>query len=255
MYKRIAVLFLLLLLLFIGISCPVHGATRYEKQRAELVKKLGRAVDRQFVDSIFADPRCTIDSSLLVPRKGGGYGFLFTDSSVARGKRFFAERHGFIDSIVSPYRRIPAPVLAAIYRVETDFGDSLGHHVVLRTLLTRYFTRRTETKRAEEYRQLVAFLSLAREKRWDVFSVRGSSAGAFGKMQLRPTSFRYAVDGNRDGTVDVFNEHDALASAANYLVKHGWFERTWSLRRALRDYNRGGYAAAVLRYAALIGSS
>jgi membrane-bound lytic murein transglycosylase B len=216
------------------------------------VKKLRAAVDTRFVDSVFADPRCTIDSSLLARSRGGGYAFLFSDSSKERGKRFFIEKRTLLDSITSAYR-VPGHILAAIYRTETDFGNSLGRHIVLRALFTRYITRTTERARAEEYRQLVAFLSLAHEKGWDVFSIIGSSAGAFGRTQFRPTSYRFAVDGNGDGVVDLFNEHDALASTANFLVRQGW--SATKQRATLVRYNRGGYARAVLQYAAIISDS
>ena len=41
--------------------------------------------------------------------------------------------------------------------------------------------------------------------------------------QFMPTSIlAYGKDGNNDGTIDLLNHTDAMASIANYLKKHGW---------------------------------
>jgi membrane-bound lytic murein transglycosylase B len=54
--------------------------------------------------------------------------------------------------------------------------------------------------------------------------LKGSWAGAMGHMQFMPTAYlKYAVDGDNDGKVDVWqSEIDALTTAANYLNKIGW---------------------------------
>lgn len=60
--------------------------------------------------------------------------------------------------------------------------------------------------------------------------MKGSWAGAMGQPQFMPTSFlSYAVDGNNDGKIDIWQtEADVFASAANYLKKAGWNdEYTW----------------------------
>ena len=51
-----------------------------------------------------------------------------------------------------------------------------------------------------------------------------------GQPQFMPTSFlTFAVDGNNDGRVDIWNtQADVFASAANYLSKSGWDDAyTW----------------------------
>jgi len=54
--------------------------------------------------------------------------------------------------------------------------------------------------------------------------MRGSWAGAMGHTQFMPSAYnRYAVDGDGDGQVDLWNsEQDALASGANFLENLGW---------------------------------
>ena len=52
----------------------------------------------------------------------------------------------------------------------------------------------------------------------------GSYAGAMGRPQFMPSSFRaYAVDSSDDGKRDIWdNWTDVMGSIANYFVRHGW---------------------------------
>ena len=59
--------------------------------------------------------------------------------------------------------------------------------------------------------------------RLDIAQVKGSWAGAFGICQFIPSScLNYAVDGNGDGLIDLYDFRDAAASVSNYLKVHGW---------------------------------
>lgn len=50
----------------------------------------------------------------------------------------------------------------------------------------------------------------------------GSYAGAQGPMQFMPATFRaYGVDGDGDGVANIYDVHDAIFSAANYLAANG----------------------------------
>jgi membrane-bound lytic murein transglycosylase B len=83
-----------------------------------------------------------------------------------------------------------------------------------------------------------------------------SSAGAEGPMQFMPATFAtYGVDGNHDGTIDIFNPADAIYSAANYLCANGAGLGGDHLANAIWHYNHAGwYVQLVLtlssRYAA-----
>jgi membrane-bound lytic murein transglycosylase B len=65
---------------------------------------------------------------------------------------------------------------------------------------------------------------MAREAGLDVFSVRGSYAGAIGIPQFMPSSARrYAVDFDGNGSIDLQKSRsDAIGSVANFLKVHGW---------------------------------
>ena len=58
----------------------------------------------------------------------------------------------------------------------------------------------------------------------DIYSVKGSYAGAMGYGQFISSSYRaYAIDFDGDNNVDLFNSvDDAIGSIANYLKVHGW---------------------------------
>jgi hypothetical protein len=79
-------------------------------------------------------------------------------------------------------------------------------------------------------------------------------AGAMGPMQfLAETWAAYGVDGNGDGTRDVYNPSDAVAGAANYLCANGGGRLT-TLANAIWHYNHADwYVAAVIQLAAAYG--
>lgn len=148
---------------------------------------------------------------------------------------------------------VPASVLSAILHVETRCGRNTGKQLVLHRLarlamasspanlrrniarhtrgLSGDRARRVEARVRERARQLdgmfypevVAVFRLAEQLRIDPLGIRGSGSGAFGLPQFLPSSFlRFAVDGDGDEQVSLYDPADAIASAANYLAAHGW---------------------------------
>jgi membrane-bound lytic murein transglycosylase B len=82
-------------------------------------------------------------------------------------------------------------------------------------------------------------------------NVGPSSAGAEGPMQFLPATFAaYAVDGNKDGVMDIWNPADAVYTAAHYLCANGGGTPT-GLQFAIFRYNHADwYVQMVLRIAA-----
>ncbi|ETO93771.1 lytic murein transglycosylase B [Legionella oakridgensis] len=117
---------------------------------------------------------------------------------------------------------VPPHIIVAILGVETLYGERQGNYRVLDALTTLafYYPKRSEffTKELKEY-----FL-LCREQGVPVTHYMGSYAGAIGKPQFMPSSYRfYAVDFTGNGKRDLINEdRDVIASVANYFHKHGW---------------------------------
>ncbi len=74
--------------------------------------------------------------------------------------------------------------------------------------------------------ELEQFLLLVREEGMEPTDATGSYAGAMGRPQFMPSSYRaYAVDSTADGKRDIWsNWTDVIGSVANYFVRHGWVE-------------------------------
>ncbi|MFI5012270.1 MAG: lytic transglycosylase domain-containing protein [Hyphomicrobiales bacterium] len=114
---------------------------------------------------------------------------------------------------------VPAPVLVAIWGLETDFGAGNGTFPTIRSLVSlAYDCRRSAMFRAE----LVDALKLIDRGDLSVGEMRGAWAGELGQTQFMPSSYlKYAVDygGGRNLIRSV---PDVLASTANYLRSYGW---------------------------------
>ncbi len=117
---------------------------------------------------------------------------------------------------------VPASMIVAIIGVETLYGKHQGNYRVLDALTTLAFYY---PKRAPFFTQeLESFLLLCKEHGVAPTQYLGSYAGAMGKPQFMPSSYRfYAVDFARQGHADLINnDNDAILSVANYFKKHGW---------------------------------
>ena len=117
---------------------------------------------------------------------------------------------------------VPAHVIVSIIGVETLYGKYQGNYRVLDALTTLAFYY---PKRSPYFtKELAEYLLLCREEGVSVTHYLGSYAGAMGKPQFMPSSYRfYAVDFTGNGRRDLVNNNsDAIGSVANFLHKHGW---------------------------------
>ncbi len=143
-----------------------------------------------------------------------------SSSRIGRGRVLLAQHNTMLQRIEQQYG-VEAQILVAIWGLESNFGNNIGSHSVIRSLATlAYDGRRQGFWRA----QLLAALQILQNG--DVPSDRmiGSWAGAMGQTQFMPTTYnQYAVDFDGDGKRDLWNSSaDALASAAHYLQASGW---------------------------------
>ena len=117
---------------------------------------------------------------------------------------------------------VPPEIIVAIIGVETRYGANTGRHRVLDALSTLAFGYPPRSRFFR--RELEQFLLMAREEGMIPTHPKGSYAGALGKAQFIPSSFRaYAVDFDGDGKRDLWESNaDAIGSVANYFVRHGW---------------------------------
>jgi membrane-bound lytic murein transglycosylase B len=133
---------------------------------------------------------------------------------------------------------VPEEIIVAILGVETFYGRNTGRWRVIDALATLAFDY---PPRAPFFRgELENYLLFVRDRELDVFSVKGSYAGAIGIPQFMPGSYlRYAVDFDGDGAIDLRgNAPDAIGSVANFLQRHGW-QRGAPVQLAVRGAGNG----------------
>jgi peptidoglycan lytic transglycosylase B len=146
---------------------------------------------------------------------------LITERRITEGVEFWRKNRRTLERAEKKYGVAPEYVVAII-GVETFYGRNTGNWRVVDALTTLAFDY---PPRAGFFRsELENYLLMVREAGWDVFSVRGSYAGAIGIPQFMPSSARrYAVDFDRNGHIDLQKSRpDAIGSVANFLKQHGW---------------------------------
>jgi len=146
---------------------------------------------------------------------------LITERRITEGVEFWRKNRRTLERAEKKYGVAPEYVVAII-GVETFYGRNTGNWRVVDALTTLAFDY---PPRAGFFRsELENYLLMVREAGWDVFSVRGSYAGAIGIPQFMPSSARrYAVDFDRNGHIDLQKSRpDAIGSVANFLKVHGW---------------------------------
>jgi len=140
---------------------------------------------------------------------------------IRQGLEFWENNRATLDQVARD-SGVPAAVIVALLGVETAWGSNSGRHKAFDTLATLAFEY---PPRASFFRdELESLLVLARDQGIPVAEIRSSYAGALGMPQFMPGSWRrYAVDGDGDAHIDLWqNPADAVASVANFLLRHGW---------------------------------
>jgi membrane-bound lytic murein transglycosylase B len=165
---------------------------------------------------------------------------------------------------------IPKSIVASLLWVETKCGNYLGNHFIANVYfnqalvdepqfvdynfkrlkdkynlnkkeaaeLKQMLITRSKSKANMAISELVALYHLQDKLPYNSTEIKGSYAGAFGISQFLPSSYaKWAIDGNGDGKIDLYNIDDAIFSAANYLSKHGWRDDSLAQRKAVYAYN------------------
>lgn len=144
-----------------------------------------------------------------------------TESRIAHGVLFWRQHEKLLQRIAAQYG-VPPEIIIGILGVETRFGTQAGSYRVIDALCTLAFDY---PPRAPFFRgQLEQFLLMTNEGKLDATALVGSYAGAMGWGQFIPSSYRnFAVDDDNNGVADIWKDPaDAMASIANYFIKHGW---------------------------------
>jgi membrane-bound lytic murein transglycosylase B len=143
------------------------------------------------------------------------------------GLQFWKENEDNLKRAENVYG-VPAEIIVGLIGVETFYGKYTGNFRVFDALTTLAFsypeTPNKIQRMAYFQSELENMLLWTRETNSDLFSFKGSYAGALGLCQFMPSSVRaYAVDFDADGKIDLGESRaDAIGSVANYLALHGW---------------------------------
>lgn len=143
-----------------------------------------------------------------------------SQARIERGQALLQEHSELFSRIAREYGVQPH-YLVSFWALESNFGDYTGGFSVLNALATlAYDPRRSNFFRNE----LITALKILDAGHISVADMSGSWAGAMGQCQFMPSTFdRYAVDGDNDGRIDIWNSlPDIFASAANFLSESGW---------------------------------
>jgi lytic murein transglycosylase len=146
---------------------------------------------------------------------------LVDDERVADGRAAMAKWQRWFDVAAHRYGVSPY-VIAAIWGVESNFGQNFGNKPVLQSLASLACSN--SMRPSYYHREFLAAMEIVNEGGADPAHFNGSWAGAFGNTQFMPSVFlRLAVDLDGDGRRDIINSvPDALGSTANYLHRSGF---------------------------------
>jgi membrane-bound lytic murein transglycosylase B len=167
---------------------------------------------------------------------------------IATGQSFIRD-YQHILSQMEKRLGVEREVVTAILLVETHFGQNTGKELVINRLarvssvaepetLSKNYLRLKEENPSITFEQvrdratylektflpeLAALFTLSEREKIDIFDIRGSIAGAFGIPQFLPKSYlSFAIDGNNDGSISLFDLNDAVFSTASFLKNYGW---------------------------------
>ena len=150
-----------------------------------------------------------------------------------QGLEIYEKNKELINKIEKEFK-VEKELMLALMGIETNFGNYVGKMDILSSLATLSFDKR----RSEFFtNELITLLKLIETKKVDHESLYGSWAGAFGYFQFMPSTIdNYAIDYNNNKKINLKNNIDAFASAANYLSKIGWrTERPCFYKVVLKD--------------------
>lgn len=233
--------------------------------------------------AIFRDERMPRRKDLLfsVDPKESRYPYKkrLTKNERKNALKFYKEHWYFFRQAARQYR-VPESIILSILQIETRCGGYTGTKRVFHRLarlanaahpanIRRSYNkhrksdktiRTSDVKNRAKYLQdtflphVAATIKIARKNNLHPLEIRGSSAGALGLPQFLPGNyFTYGVDGDGNGSVDLFNPGDAVFSIGNFLRGHGWQNRNMSQaakEKVIWHYNRSQpYIDTVLKKA------
>ncbi len=142
-----------------------------------------------------------------------------SNRKLKEGIKLYKKEKNVIENIEKEFN-VEKELLLALMGIETNFGKYLGKMDIVSSLATLSYDKRRSDFFTEE---LLILLRLVDKNIIDKKILYGSWAGAFGNFQFMPRTIRnYAIDYNKNNTIELKNIEDSFASAANYLKTIGW---------------------------------
>jgi len=142
-----------------------------------------------------------------------------SNRKIKNGIKLYKKEKKVIEKVEKDFQ-VEKELLLALMGIETNFGKYLGKMDIVSSLATLSFDKRRSDFFTEE---LLILLRLVDKDIIDKNILYGSWAGAFGNFQFMPRTIRnYAIDYNKNKTIELKNIEDSFASAANYLKTIGW---------------------------------
>jgi membrane-bound lytic murein transglycosylase B len=142
-----------------------------------------------------------------------------SNKKIKQGLKLYKKEKFIIQKIEKEFN-VEKELLLALMGIETNFGNYLGKMDIVSSLATLSFDKR----RSEFFtKELIILLNLIDQKIIDKNILYGSWAGAFGNFQFMPRTIKnYAIDYNKNKSIELKKTEDSFASAANYLKTIGW---------------------------------
>ena len=255
-FKFLTILIIFFILISFNVIASNKMPSDFETKKEIIFEKLKeKGFSDKEIENIFSDQRIKLYPEML-GRKAKGLNYmsskfgLLTKKSILRGQKVLKENKASFEEIEKRFG-IEKEIIVAIYRVETNLGNIKGNYPVFNSLLTMAVFENRRSDWASE--ELINLLVLSKNNNQDPFSIKGSWAGAFG-IFIPSSYLYYAIDGNEDGNIDLFNFHDAMSSIANYLKAHGWETgNSVKNKKAVWAYNHcDNYVEAIFAYAKAI---
>lgn len=215
------------------------------------------------------------------------YSHNWSPKSISKTVKFINSNSEILSLVELKYG-VPKEIIASILFIETRHGEYLGNNNILSVYystalcnqnvfiaknkeslkqdfngtneefatLNNKIEERSQKKSKWAIEQLKALAEIEKTSHISIYDLEGSWAGAFGMSQFLPSSYlSWAVDGNGDNTINLFETSDAVFSVANYLKSNGWDNDFESQRKAVFHYNNSSaYVDAVFKLAKLSAS-
>jgi len=243
-----------LFLMVAALPGPALADVKFERWIADFYSVAAKSgITRRTYNAVFADVKSP-DPEVL---KAAGHQAEFVTkiwdyldarvakSSIETGLEMKEKYKKWLDVIEAKFG-VDRHILLAIWSLETTYGAALEKPSVLRSVARSLATLAYADKKRRKFArsQLIGALKIVQNGDVSADGLRGSWAGAMGHTQFIPTSYlAWAVDIDGDGKRNVWTSPpDALASAANLLVKNGWRTgKTWGYEVTLpANFNVSG---------------